>query len=278
MPKKDEKSALKKAKSNYDDRIIAFVDIMGFQDMVDESVNNPDQYAKIKDALHTFKNLKKDKADPLYRKDIKVTTFSDSLVISYPADYNGGLFWIILDLIYLQLIFSRLGVIIRGGIAIGKLRHTREEIFGPAMNEAYWLESKKAIYPRIVIEEETINAGLVRTYDKSFPIEYSLECEKEDVKSLLKQDDDGFFFLDFLRQYDEFPYPEDYYQMLAAIGNVIQQGKILAISKPNLSEKYDWLERYFDSVVAEIKTVDEFSDSNILSAPRATADSTDVTS
>jgi len=34
VPKKDEKSALKKSKTNYDDRIIAFVDIMGFKDMV----------------------------------------------------------------------------------------------------------------------------------------------------------------------------------------------------------------------------------------------------
>lgn len=184
----------------------------------------------------------------MYDKDIKVTTFSDSLIISYPADYKGGLFYIILDLIYLQFNFSQLGVIIRGGIAIGKLRHIREEIFGPAMNEAYSLESQKAIYPRIVIEQETINTALERTYDKDFPKEYSLNSEKDDVISLLRQDDDGLFYLDFLRQYDEFEYPEDYYQMLSTIGNVIQNGKSLAKDNPKLSVKYEWLGNYYDSV------------------------------
>lgn len=189
----------------------------------------------------------------MYDKDIKVTTFSDSLIISYPADYKGGLFYIILDLIYLQFNFSQLGVIIRGGIAMGKLRHIREEIFGPAMNDAYLLESTKANYPRIVIEQETINTALDCTYDKDFPKEYSLKSEKDDVMSLLKKDDDGLFYLDFLRQYSEFDYPEDYYQMLATIGNVIQRGKTLAKDDPKLSEKYDWLEHYYNSVAKEIK-------------------------
>lgn len=253
MAKKEVKKSIEKSKIEYEDRIIAFVDIMGFKNMVDESVNDPYQYAKIKDALNTFRNLKKEKEDPLYDKDIKVTTFSDSLIISYPADYKGGLFYIILDLIYLQFNFSQLGVIIRGGIAMGKLRHIREEIFGPAMNEAYLLESKRAIYPRIVIEQETINTALDRTYDKDFPKEYSLKCEKDDVISLLKQDDDGLYYLDFLRQYDEFEYPEDYFQMLSTIGNVIQHGKALAKDVPELSAKYNWLENYYDSVVKEMK-------------------------
>ncbi len=243
----------KRNTTKYEDRIVAFVDIMGFKNMVDESVNDPYQYAKIKDALRIFRGLKKEKEDPLYDKDIKVTTFSDSLIISYPADYKGGLFYIILDLIYLQFNFSRLGLIIRGGIAMGKLRHIREEIFGPALNKAYSLESQKAVYPRIIIEKETIKIALDRTYDRDFPKEYSLKSEKDDVLSLLKQDVDGFFYLDFLRQYDEFEYADEYYNMLATIGNIIQQGKTLANGDSKLSPKYDWLENYYNSVVKEIK-------------------------
>lgn len=61
MPKKDVKKSIEKSKIEYEDRIIAFVDIMGFKNMVDESINDPYQYAKIKDALNTFRNLKKKK-------------------------------------------------------------------------------------------------------------------------------------------------------------------------------------------------------------------------
>ena len=253
MGKKNMGKNIGKSKIKYEECIIAFVDIMGFKKLVDDSVGDPYQYERIKDALRIFRNLKKEKEDTRYDKNIKVTTFSDSLVISYPANYIGGLFYIIMDLIYLQFNFAQLGIIIRGGITIGKLRHVREEIFGPAMNKAYLLESQKAVYPRIVIEEETICNALISTHDKSLPVEHSLKWEVNDVLSLLKQDGDGLFYLDFLRQYDEFEYPEDYYQMLTTIGNVIKQGKAFSKGCSRLSEKYDWLENYYNSVVKESK-------------------------
>jgi len=48
-----------------------------------------------------------------------------------------------------------LRMFMRGGITIGKLIHEENgALFGPAMNEAYLLESKCAIYPRVVISEK----------------------------------------------------------------------------------------------------------------------------
>ena len=75
---------------DYEKRIVAFVDILGFQSMVDTSVVDHYTFLKIRDALERFRELKREKEDDLYDKDIKVTTFSDSLVISYPANYVGG--------------------------------------------------------------------------------------------------------------------------------------------------------------------------------------------
>jgi hypothetical protein len=44
-------------------------------------------------------------------------------------------------------------ILIRGGIAKGKLFHVEGgPLFGPAMNRAYFLESKKAKYPRVIID------------------------------------------------------------------------------------------------------------------------------
>ena len=48
-------------------------------------------------------------------------------------------------------------VIVRGGIARGGLIHDKEMVVGPAMVDAYLLESKKAVYPRIIISEELKN-------------------------------------------------------------------------------------------------------------------------
>jgi hypothetical protein len=48
--------------------------------------------------------------------------------------------------------YQNLGMMIRGGIALGGLVHEEGgALFGPAMNEAYHLESKSAVYPRVVI-------------------------------------------------------------------------------------------------------------------------------
>src|ERR1700756_3728702 len=44
-----------------------------------------------------------------------------------------------------------LGFLIRGGIALGGLYHSSDIVFGEALIDAYRLESKVAVYPRILI-------------------------------------------------------------------------------------------------------------------------------
>lgn len=48
------------------------------------------------------------------------------------------------------------GILFRGGITYGKVVHTDKMLFGPAMNKAYSLESKTAVYPRIIIDNDVI--------------------------------------------------------------------------------------------------------------------------
>jgi hypothetical protein len=45
----------------------------------------------------------------------------------------------------------KIGFLIRGGVTIGNLYHAQGIVFGPAMVEAYELESRTAVYPRIVV-------------------------------------------------------------------------------------------------------------------------------
>jgi hypothetical protein len=51
-----------------------------------------------------------------------------------------------------RLFFRELELLMRGGLAKGLLIHEQGGVlFGPAMNEAYSLESKSAIYPRVLV-------------------------------------------------------------------------------------------------------------------------------
>lgn len=242
--------------NDYETRIVAFVDILGFKSMVDESVVDHYAYLRIHDALEDFRQIKKEKEDALYDKDVKVTTFSDSLVISYPIDYVGGLFYILNDLTYLQFILLQQGVFVRGGITIGKLRHVQTEIFGPAMNEAYHLESTQAVYPRIIISEETINKGIDNTYEKkSDPAmeAYSWKSEADDVFEMLKKDSDGWYSLDYLRVADEMDSTEDYIFALEKVRNYIEKALLANKGNDHVVEKYKWVANYFNVVLCEIE-------------------------
>jgi hypothetical protein len=50
----------------------------------------------------------------------------------------------------------KMGFLIRGGVAKGKLYHANGVVFGEAMVRAYQLESRVAVYPRVVVADELI--------------------------------------------------------------------------------------------------------------------------
>lgn len=91
--------------------------------------------------------------------DLVVTQFSDSFVISAPANNSSSCNLLLraLRLINVQFFFG-LGMLMRGGMSVGKLVHKRGgALFGPAMNEAYAIESKSAVYPRVVVSDQVFD-------------------------------------------------------------------------------------------------------------------------
>ena len=168
----------------YTDKLVCFIDILGFKKLIDESVTDSQKLDSLYQILSRLNpdDLKKkllgntltwgfngneaglakyDLNDKLISDlnddwPLEITQFSDSFVISCPAD-NAGSICLFLDCIeYLKNAFFSQEIILRGGVSVGKLIHqsNKSVLFGPAMNEAYYLESTLAIYPRIVISTE----------------------------------------------------------------------------------------------------------------------------
>lgn len=164
----------------YTERIVCFIDLLGFKGIVEQCTRDE----KLLIHLHTMlSELQANKlADavfggiPTLNSDrqwttsehagiteaaksnwpLSITQFSDSFVISCPAD-NYGSCRLLLQTVYAvnRLFFWHLGVLMRGGIAKGQLIHEQGGVlFGPAMNAAYALESSAAIYPRILINAD----------------------------------------------------------------------------------------------------------------------------
>lgn len=232
----------------YENRILAFVDILGFKNMVQVSVSNFQEQIRLMNAMniiHSYKTMNDEGPDGGLRKyGVQVTTFSDSAILSYPISFDGGLFHVLIDLIHLQIDLACLGIFIRGGVSIGLAHHDEFNAFGPAMVDAYELESQMAKSPRIILSGQTIRAGIAASKIHQNPFDISL------LNSLIKQDTDGFYFLDYLSQYQELNFPEyDYYNWLAKIRSYLIYNLNTYYTDARIHQKYLWMLNYWNNVL-----------------------------
>lgn len=168
----------------YEQRAVLFLDILGFKALIDNK-----QEHKIFSALST--SVASANSKPSFPDLTHTTTFSDSIVISHRVE-PAGIQNIINSAAILSWAFLRQGILTRGGIALGELHHTRDRLFGPAMNEAYLLESELATYPRIIVSDE-IKALILRESQEQ-QSHYQINCDQE----VLRQDFDGAWHVNLM--------------------------------------------------------------------------------
>jgi hypothetical protein len=157
----------------YEEQFTAFVDFLGFS----EASRSTDDATRLKVlslllSLSTLRgefDLQSTAEENGKRHVVKpaVSTFSDHIVISYPLqpiraeiDPQEHLAAFLIMTQFSQLLLRiaaaalRIGFLIRGGATIGKLFHARGVVFGEALVEAFEIESRTSIYPRVVLSTE----------------------------------------------------------------------------------------------------------------------------
>lgn len=235
----------------FEERFIAFVDILGFKEIVKKASNDVEYQEKVSKVLNYIAKIRNDN----YYSDWArhgvfndVSVFSDSIVISYPCDRSDGdgLFYLLMDLIHLCFILIRNDIYVRGGITVGKVIHNQNISWGSAFVQAYELENQNAIYPRIIIDKKAIERGKELYYQK-FP----LDENGDDLGKLISRDADGAYFLDYLSQWGEFDYPEDYFEWLEHI-RVSVENNLKNESEPRIKMKYVWFARYYNDTVKKL--------------------------
>lgn len=133
----------------YLEKIVAFIDILGFKNLVQDEAKCEDigVILKLPYLIRTD-----DIAKRLKIKGVMMTSISDSIVFSIETKERGAMNKIVKLLsVFMQVLLFQYGLLLRGGIAVGKLYHDREVVYGPALIKAYDLESKFAEYPRIIM-------------------------------------------------------------------------------------------------------------------------------
>jgi hypothetical protein len=156
----------------YEDRLLAFFDILGFRKLIDATLNDANKSVEILGLLTAL-----DSAFARFRSgDMSLTLFSDTICISYRMPPNFASFCFGLSLVVTSLL--GLGYTVRGSLVRGSLYHRGNVIFGPCLIRAYDLEQRLAIFPRIVIDPRL-------RADFTDPLEIDLEPVYEDHDGML---------------------------------------------------------------------------------------------
>ena len=182
--------------TRYSKRIFAFLDILGFKRIIDESREDQDLIARIARMLSWSEQIARSTLAAkltvleVSQKSYGYRSFSDTSVIWGPYDSHDDLSlistWI---MVYQYLMWRDHGAFVRGAVVYGDLYSEENVVFGPALIDAYHLEScrTKAVWPRVLVDESLLG----KTTE---------EERRRDFHEFLRHDGDNLVYLDYLRE------------------------------------------------------------------------------
>jgi hypothetical protein len=242
----------------YENRIVAFIDILGFANIIENTLNKVN-HEKITELFDVFKRIRYLMGVDEPSDDIpvsrKVSQFSDSIFISFlPDDEPKEFGYLLGELLYLHVDLAKHKILIRGGIAFGPMVHTDEIIFGPALVHAFKLESMAASSPRIILPQSLYQV------DSEFKNLVVKPWDKNKLFGLLSLDEDDFYYLDY---FDKCQKPElgvfvedkEYIQHLESMRDLIIEG--LKTTNPGIYSKYGWMKSKWNKTVQKYHSAKE---------------------
>lgn len=252
----------KEGRSELRQSIIAFIDILGFKELVRSARNGgksqevfinfyqilSDWYKRIDDMHGTMFEMPfvGGKKDPY-----KIRIFTDCILIGCPINkkvrgYNfiEGCeeFYKILAAIYLfQMEMVNHGYFIRGAIAVDELYMDEVIIYGNGAIEAYEAEVSKAKYPRIILTESA--ASVFAEISKSFKDQQTVNY----INQFFFKDNDGHIFLSYLESIKIGESDFEFVSDLATHKEIIEFKLVEYKNRPHFLEKYLWVARYHNN-------------------------------
>ena len=168
---------------DYPNRLVAFIDILGFKAAVLKggSSDRIEAIRKLDAGLqHVLKCLGIEGGDWYSAR-----LFSDCICIS--ADNSGSnLYYMLYELSFLQYYLACEHILVRGGLSFGPHFENERMIFSEGLIQAYELE-QKANHPRILVD------GHVQSLIRDEPGKYG-----ENLRRFIKKSPDGVYFIDYL--------------------------------------------------------------------------------
>lgn len=236
--------------NEYQECYVAFLDMLGFK-----ALCNSDNFdcASIKalfnDTELVLLNYKNNFGKIIIPQEViensNMMIMSDSIVLSAPCTHDG-----LLSLLYqssfIQNMLLNLGVLLRGGLTKGKFFQYKNIMFGPAMVEAYKIESD-ARYPRVVISNEIIDEfksnGFFEKGNGTKQLSQKTDIVHIQIELLIKQDSDNKYFINYFNPFEVIKLNKNA-NVKTNIEYTIKQG--LNYKETGIKEKYIWLQDYYN--------------------------------
>jgi len=257
---------LKTDKLNYEQRIITFIDILGFKEIIKQSESDTSKIETIYSVLDFLKTWEAPEKWDLRLVEIEedaqkkgvehfdirgktnTTAFSDSIVISVNIDNNINemMSTLVVNLGYIGTVLLEKGILFRGGITYGNVIHKENGIvFGQGLIDAYLLESKSAKYPRLILSNKLIGK-----------LNYPLEEKRNryPYHQYIERFEDGcvgfhqMMYYQVLQGWDEMT-QENLIKSLDSVRKTIVKGLDTSFENPEVFEKYSWLKEQYNRLI-----------------------------
>lgn len=232
----------------YEDRYVAFVDILGFGSLVDRADKDPDLREAIANALRTARQVAAPEGS---ETRLQFHFFSDSIIATSKRS-EDGLWHLLLSMDALTNNLLNQDIWVRGAVAVGGVYDDPDLVFGTGINKAYSLESAIAVYPRIILNRDVLNDSKNYANQSSWAANY--------YTSRIRRDMDGVHYLHFLVDYvalnsfEKTDADASEEQLIWAvqgrrIRDMIQARVDLTVDNPKVYAKAEWLASYWNETV-----------------------------
>lgn len=250
----------------YEQRVIAFIDILGFKEIIRQSEQDTSRIALVHSVLEYLKELetsdnwtlhlleieedaqKRDVDNFDVKNKINTTAFSDSIVVSVRVDSNVNEMasTLIVNLAYVGSLLLEKGILFRGGITIGNIIHKENGIvFGQGLIDAYMLETKSAKYPRLVLSDKLIKR-----------LNYPIETKKDryPYHQYIERFSDGcvgfhqMIYYQVIQSWTEMS-NDKLKESLDKIRKIIISGLDTSFEHTDVFEKYNWLKEQYHKLI-----------------------------
>lgn len=199
---------------------VAFIDLLGFQTMVNYDASRPDHDSFYLEKLYEAHLRAKESLGKV--ENSTVTQFSDSIVLARPFNPSAFPDFLAQIAAYQKDLLLN-GLLCRGGISFGRHFQREDFIFSKALVEAYLIESREAGNPRIVVAQDLVE----------------LLSDRVDFMGSLIRESDGYYFVNYLQYVDG----DERMELGARIRGIIERSEGGSAS---IAAKLRWLERYSD--------------------------------